>query len=78
MYRESFAGRQRMILSILGGSAMTPYQIARKLFPALKGRSFILDLYLSISEVYTHLQVLEREGRVKGEPVRRLAFRPDG
>ncbi len=67
MYRESFAERQRMILSILGRRTMTPYRIARKLFPSLKGRNFMLDLYLSISEVYTHLQVLEREGRVKAD-----------
>lgn len=75
-YRESFGERQRLILEILKTGKMTPYRIARKLFPHIRGRRFVLDIYLSISEVYTHLQVLEAEGKVLAErSLGRVRFR---
>ncbi len=50
-------------MDILYSGDKTVYQIARTLFPELGGKRFSLELFLAISEVYTHLQVLEQEGK---------------
>ena len=63
IYRECFDRRQKDILSIIQRkSAQSIYAIARELFPEIKGRAFVLNLFLALSETYTHLQVLESEG----------------
>jgi glyoxylase-like metal-dependent hydrolase (beta-lactamase superfamily II) len=64
MYRQFFLMRQGLILSILDEGAMTVYQIARRLFPDIGGIKLPLEIFLSISEVYTHLQILMIEDRV--------------
>jgi Zn-dependent hydrolases, including glyoxylases len=61
MFREQFSLRQKKILSILGEGPSTVYRIARKLFPDIRGWRLPLEIYLAVSEVYTHLQVLEKE-----------------
>ena len=66
-YRRSFRERQEAILSVLGAEPMTVYAVARALFPAIQGRRFVLEIFLAVSEVYTHLQILERDGRVACE-----------
>ncbi|HON80314.1 MAG TPA: MBL fold metallo-hydrolase [Spirochaetota bacterium] len=75
MYRKNFEERQKRILEILGTSRMTPYGIAKKLFPDFRGKRLMRELFLIISEVYSHLQVLEKEGRVtSGRMFRVLKF----
>ncbi len=65
MYRDQFRQRQEGICLILGRGELTAYQIARGLFPEIGGIRLAFEIYLMISEVYTHLQVLQREGEVK-------------
>jgi len=62
MYGEQYARRSSSILDILGEGEMTAYAAARRLFPALRGPRLPLELYLAVSEVFTHLQVLMRDG----------------
>jgi glyoxylase-like metal-dependent hydrolase (beta-lactamase superfamily II) len=65
-------GRRRLIRDILTGGAQTPVQIMDKLFPDLPGD----ELFLAISEVIGHLEVLEEEGlvaKLEGKPLR---FKP--
>jgi glyoxylase-like metal-dependent hydrolase (beta-lactamase superfamily II) len=62
MFREQFLQRQNSILSILHTGEQTVYQIGRKLFPEIRGKRLPLEIFLAVSEVYTHLQVLEKEG----------------
>jgi hypothetical protein len=64
MYRDFFSIRQGLILSILDEGSQTVYQIGRKLFPDIGGVQLPLEIFLSISEVYTHLQILMKENRV--------------
>jgi glyoxylase-like metal-dependent hydrolase (beta-lactamase superfamily II) len=64
MFREQFRLRQNSIMSILAGGEYTVYQIGRKLFPDVKGKRLPLEIFLMVSEVYTHLQVLQKEERV--------------
>ncbi len=61
MFREQFLLRQKNILSILGNGELTVYEIGRKLFPDIRGKRLPLEVFLAVSEVYTHLQVLEKE-----------------
>lgn len=63
-YRVSFEKRLREITSITKNGRKTVYQIAINLFPGLGGMRFFLELFLAISEVFTHLQVLEKDGNV--------------
>ena len=65
MYRRSFAERQARVLDAVRGGGDSVYRIARKLFPGLSGFRLPLELYLSVSEVYTHIQILERDGAVE-------------
>ncbi len=64
MFRDQFRQRQGNILSILAGGEHTVYEIGRALFPDIRGKRLPLEIFLMVSEVYTHLQVLEKEGRV--------------
>lgn len=63
-YRRCFLERRNKILSILGLGEKNVYKIARKLFPEISGPRLPLDIYLAISEVYTHVQMLELENKV--------------
>ena len=65
LYRNEFSLRQKMILSILESGDYTIYKIARKLFPEIKGKKMPLDLYLGVSEVFTHSQILHEEKRIE-------------
>ncbi len=56
MHRERLA----RILGFLADGPRTPYQICRALFPNLADR----DVFLAMSEVIAHLDVLEAEGQV--------------
>jgi hypothetical protein len=40
------------------------YRIARLLFPEIGGWRLPLEIFLSISEVYTNIQVLQKDGKV--------------
>jgi glyoxylase-like metal-dependent hydrolase (beta-lactamase superfamily II) len=64
MFREQFNLRQSNIMSLLAGGEYTVYQIGRRLFPDISGTRLPLEVFLMVSEVYTHLQVLEKEDRV--------------
>jgi len=64
MFREQFNLRQKKIMSILAGGEYTVYRIGRKLFPDISGKRLPLEIFLMVSEVYTHLQVLQKEDRV--------------
>jgi glyoxylase-like metal-dependent hydrolase (beta-lactamase superfamily II) len=63
-YREASAGRQTAIMSIAHSGESSVYRIARALFPEIGGWRLPLEIFLSLSEVYTNLQVLQREQRV--------------
>jgi glyoxylase-like metal-dependent hydrolase (beta-lactamase superfamily II) len=64
MFREQFNLRQNNIMTILAGGEYTVYQLGRKLFPDISGKRLPLEVFLMVSEVYTHLQVLQMEDRV--------------
>jgi glyoxylase-like metal-dependent hydrolase (beta-lactamase superfamily II) len=64
MYREQFSLRQEKILAILRKGAFPVYRIARSLFPEISGKRLPLEIFLAVSEVFTHLQVLEKDGMV--------------
>jgi hypothetical protein len=59
-----FKRRQDLILGIIASGSHDVYSIAKALFPVIDRRLLILETYLMVSEVYTHLQVLEEERRV--------------
>ena len=66
--------RGRLIRDILFGGAQTPVQIMNKLFPDLPGD----QLFLAISEIVGHLEILEEKGlaaKLEGKPLR---FKPVG
>ena len=48
-------------MSILNEDEHTVYQIGRKLFPEIRGIRLPLEVFLAVSEVYTHLQVLQKD-----------------
>ncbi len=65
MYREGYTARDGAILEIIKEGEFTVYEIARELFPQIgNGKHKILEIYLAISEVFTHLQVLQKKGEV--------------
>lgn len=64
MYREQFSLRQAKILAILKKGEFPVYKIARILFPEITGRRLPLEIFLAVSEVFTHLQVLEKDSVV--------------
>ena len=63
-YKKFFIQRQKKILSILNSGESTVYGIARALFPHIKGLRLPFQIFLTVSEVYTHLQILEKEKSV--------------
>ncbi|MBN2078619.1 MAG: MBL fold metallo-hydrolase [Spirochaetes bacterium] len=64
MFREQFALRRERIMKILVKGEFTAYRIARLLFPEIRGVRLPLEIYLAVSEVYTHIQVLLDDGAV--------------
>ena len=74
MFREQFSLRQKKILAILEEGESTVYGIVRKLFPDISGKRLPLEIFLAVSEVFTHLQVLEKDGMVASR-IRRGAQR---
>ncbi|MEW6079032.1 MAG: MBL fold metallo-hydrolase [Thermodesulfobacteriota bacterium] len=71
MYAENFSQRENLILGIITGGESVVYRIARKLFPRLNTARLPLEIFLAVSEVYTHIQMLEFRGivatRVEGD-----------
>jgi len=63
-YQARFKKRQHGILNTVKSAGLTPYEIALHLFPRLKGRRFFFNIVFAVSEVFTHLQVLEHEKKV--------------
>jgi len=63
-YEKAFAERQEKVLSLVHAGEKNVYKIARSLFPEIGGLRLPLEIFLSISEVYTNIQVLQKEGKV--------------
>ncbi len=63
-YRKVHDMRRRRIHSILLKRDYSAYQLARRVFPRLRGINLVLDLYLSLSETSTHLAEMMEEGEV--------------
>jgi glyoxylase-like metal-dependent hydrolase (beta-lactamase superfamily II) len=63
-YEKAFAERQEKVLSLVHAGEKNVYKIARSLFPEIGGFRLPLEIFLSISEVYTNIQVLQKEGKV--------------
>ncbi len=65
-YQISYEQRQTRILEIIGDKELTIYEISRELFPDIKGAiKLYTEIFFMVSEVYSHLQVLEEDGKVK-------------
>ncbi len=64
MYKEQFKERQNKIINALDEDLGNIYQIARYVFPEIRGLDTMVHIYLAVSEVFTHLQVLEKEDRL--------------
>jgi len=62
MYRTCFKEREHKILQILQSGIHSVYKIARQLFPDIGGERLPLDIALAVSEVFTHLQILQEKG----------------
>ncbi|MFO7558951.1 MAG: MBL fold metallo-hydrolase [Desulfobacterales bacterium] len=65
MYRRSFDEREKRIFSIIEKKEISVYQIARELFPNMNTRRLPLEIFLSISEVFSHLQMLRHNGVIE-------------
>lgn len=66
LYQNNYSQRKKTILTtIRAHPEKSIYQLARKLFPQVNANWSHMDLFLAISEIYTHIQVLEAEGYVK-------------
>jgi len=63
-YHKIYQLRKQRIFSILLNNDYTVYSLARKVFKSLKGINLVLDMYLSLSETYTHLEAMCIEGEV--------------
>ena len=66
-YRRLFNNRRERILECTAGGEQTIYEIAVAVFP-VKAPNKIdasFQIFLAISEVYTHLQILELERRIE-------------
>ena len=63
-YQRAFAERKEKVMRILRNGERSVYRTARLLFPDIGGSRLLLEIFLSISEVYTTMQVLQKEGRV--------------
>jgi len=78
-YRKTYAERQARIISLIASGEQTVYQIARRLFPEIKGgMRLLVEIYPMISEVYTHIQVLEEKKEISSKKVgrERIFFSP--
>ena len=51
-------------MSLVHSGEKNVYRIARLLFPEIGGLRLPLEIFLSISEVYTTIQVLQKEGKI--------------
>lgn len=67
MYKDSYQRLDRIILNHLEIKNYTVYELAVLIFKSQlgRGRHFLLQIYLAISEIYTHLQVLEKNNRIQ-------------
>jgi glyoxylase-like metal-dependent hydrolase (beta-lactamase superfamily II) len=63
-YEKAFAERKENVLSLVRSGEKNIYKIARLLFPEIGGLKLPLEIFLSISEVYTTIQILQKEGKV--------------
>ena len=66
--------RRRLISDILAEGAQTPFQMMNAIFPGLPGD----EVFLAISEIMGHLEILEEEGsaaRLEGTPLRFAAVK---
>jgi len=63
-YKNAFTERQEKVLSLVRSGEKNVYRIARLLFPEIGGIRLPLEIFLSISEVYTNLQVLKKNEKV--------------
>jgi glyoxylase-like metal-dependent hydrolase (beta-lactamase superfamily II) len=68
LYVNSFREREEKILSVIASGETTIYRISRKMFPQLKRTRLPLELFLAVSEVYTHIQMLAHKGIVHTKP----------
>lgn len=59
MYRKNFRQREDLIMGIIRQGESVVYKIARRLFTSLNTARLPLEIFLAVSEVYTHVQVLE-------------------
>lgn len=64
MYADNFRQREGLILNLVASGEAVVYKIARKLFPRLNTARLPLEIFLAVSEVYTHVQMLEFKGAV--------------
>ena len=65
MYRKNFQQREELIMGIIRQGESVVYKIARRLFTSLNTARLPLEIFLAVSEVYTHVQVLEDKQRIK-------------
>lgn len=63
-YEKAFAERKNNVLSLVRSGEKNVYRLARRLFPEIGGLRLPLEIFLSISEVYTTIQVLQKEKKV--------------
>lgn len=63
-YERAFSERKNNIMCLVRSGEDNVYRIARLLFPEIGGLRLPLEIFLSISEVYTTLQILQKEGKV--------------
>lgn len=63
-YERAFSERKNNIMCLLRSGENNVYRIARRLFPEIGGLRLPLEIFLSISEVYTTIQILQNEGKV--------------
>ncbi|AVX30543.1 Glyoxylase, beta-lactamase superfamily II [Carboxydocella thermautotrophica] len=59
-FRDYHQQREQTVMAALDITPQTPYQIACQVYPDMKA----LDVFLGISKVWGHLDLLEQEGKV--------------
>ena len=66
-YRKLYDKRRAKILECIADAEQTIYEIAVAVFPvkAVRKTDASFQIFLAVSEVYTHLQILEQEGQIK-------------
>lgn len=75
IYKDCFAERQGQILdTIRKHPGRTFYTLARAHFPHLNRTRFFLDLYLAVSEIFTHVHVLVEQGDVRVSTVNNTLY----